>query len=524
VASSMDAMLSRQIRDIGVMKAVGATRRNVAALYGTSVLLLGAAATAVAMGPAAFLARKSATMIGGRLNLSLETLQIPHWVFVVLWVAGTLVPLFAALIPIRRVARSTVRQAMDGGGSPGAAKPTEISRLNRWATALGLSRPMLLGLRNVGRRRYRLALTVALLAAGGGVFTMSSNIVRGWDRSLARIIAARRYQILVRCSTAPGPEVLRALARVSGVTKVECIATGPAAVTGEDELGVDHAYPDHGHGSSFLAGVAPDTTLLQLPIQEGRWLRGGDDDAIVLTPHGRRNFPQAQVGDRIRLSVLGKTSMWTIVGRVEEFGPAPMGYVTSEAFARFVRPDHAPSELWIATSAAGTETVSAVARLLDETGTPVEMIMPTETLRSILGDHLQILFGAFTVMALVMAGAGAIALSSTINIEVLQRTREFGVLKAIGATPGQIRRMIMSEGLLVGLMGAAGAFVLGVVLTVAVGRALGAFAFGAPLFVLISPGPALAWSVLTIGLSVAASVLPARRAARLTVREALIAE
>src|SRR5262249_5253004 len=125
--------------------------------------------------------------------------------------------------------------------------------------------------------------------------------------------------------------------------------------------------------------------------------------------------------------------------------------------------------------------------------------------------------------AVLMAAVGSLGLASTLSIGVLQRTRELGVMNAIGATPGLVARMVVGEGLLVGALGWILAVVLAVPLTLGLGGVLGtAGAFGAPLSVLVSPSGALAWLGVTSVVSLAASLIPASRASRLTVREALV--
>src|SRR5262249_12949964 len=113
VASSLDAMLARQVREIGVMKTVGANTAQIAGLYAAFVALIGAAATALAVPAGIAVARRFASMIGARMNCTLASAAIPWWVFLVVASAGIVVPLAVAAAPIWRATRLTVRQAID---------------------------------------------------------------------------------------------------------------------------------------------------------------------------------------------------------------------------------------------------------------------------------------------------------------------------------------------------------------------------------------------------------------------------
>src|SRR5262249_61604620 len=105
VASSLDAMLARQVREIGVMKTVGASTAQIAGLYAAFVALIGAASTALALPAGSAVARQFAGMIGARMNFTLASAAIPWWVFLVVATAGILLPLAVAAAPPRRATR-----------------------------------------------------------------------------------------------------------------------------------------------------------------------------------------------------------------------------------------------------------------------------------------------------------------------------------------------------------------------------------------------------------------------------------
>jgi putative ABC transport system permease protein len=106
---------------------------------------------------------------------------------------------------------------------------------------------------------------------------------------------------------------------------------------------------------------------------------------------------------------------------------------------------------------------------------------------------------------------------NTLVLAVFERTRELGMLRAIGMSRRQTRRMIRQESVVTSLIGAALGLPLGVLLAALATRALGSFGIG-----LHVPGQQLAgFVVLAVVAGIGAAVLPARRAARLNVLQAL---
>src|SRR5262249_54348754 len=154
VASSLDAMLARQVREIGVMKTVGASTAQVAGLYAAFVALIGAAATALALPAGSAVARRFAGMIGARMNCTLASAGTPWWVFLVVASAGLVVPLAVAVAPIWRATRLTVRQAIDDCGiSPEIAARRRLAWLARMRW---VGREWVLAAQNALRQRARL--------------------------------------------------------------------------------------------------------------------------------------------------------------------------------------------------------------------------------------------------------------------------------------------------------------------------------------------------------------------------------
>jgi putative ABC transport system permease protein len=125
------------------------------------------------------------------------------------------------------------------------------------------------------------------------------------------------------------------------------------------------------------------------------------------------------------------------------------------------------------------------------------------------------------VMAILTAIVGSIGLMGTMSMNVLDRTREIGVMRAIGASDRAVMNLVLVEGGLIGLISWGVGSLVAIPISKMLSDTIHLAVFGAQAdFAYTSRGP-LYWLGLVIVLSVLASVIPARNAARLTIREAL---
>jgi putative ABC transport system permease protein len=295
---------------------------------------------------------------------------------------------------------------------------------------------------------------------------------------------------------------------------------GAAAFVRAGQVDLTGAYPDRGHGSFSVWGVPAGSPLIDLPIVAGRWLVPGDRDAIVVSTRAGRG-----VGESLALSIAGMSSTWTVVGVVDSL-PAGGGYVTDAAFARATRTEGKARTIRIATTAASDHELRAItARIEGELasgGAIVEAVTTLATIREAMDAHVLVLVRAALVLSAIIALIGLVGLAATTGIGVVTRTREIAVMKAIGATDHRIFRLVIGEAVLVGFTSWIASAILTLPVTAAVDRFLSSIGFLSARFV-ISPGAIAGWLVVVVLGSALAALPPARRAARLTVREALAA-
>ncbi len=512
VATSLAAMLARQVREIGVMKTIGARAGQIAGLYVALVLAIGVASALVAWPLGVAGARALAGVVAGMLNFTLTSSTIPAWVLAVQAAAGLVIPLAVAAIPIGRASRVTVRAAIDQHGVSGDTVRARFSSLPA-------------PLRNLLRRPARLALTLGLLAAGGAMFMTALNVLGGWERTVAKVYETRFYDVELRLHAPQPPAVAERLRRVPGVRVVEGWGYTPAAIARPGQIDVVRTYPDGGHGSFSVLAPPPATGLIRFPVKAGRWLEPSDGDGVVLNHAAAAQLPDAKIADTVLLSIDGRQTPWRLVGIVEEIGAAGVAYVTDDAFARVAGTGDATRMLRIATDAASpqqrTAIIQAIERELVAAHVGVEAAIPLAELRTAIGDHIVVLIRMLMAMAVVLATVGVLGLGSAMGTSVIERTREIGVMKAIGATPARVARMILAEALVIGALSWVLALAVSLPLTGLVDGVVGRLGFLAPLPIVIAPAPALGWLALVGAVGLLATLVPARRAGAVTVREAL---
>jgi putative ABC transport system permease protein len=161
---------------------------------------------------------------------------------------------------------------------------------------------------------------------------------------------------------------------------------------------------------------------------------------------------------------------------------------------------------------------------LAEAGYDVRLIHTRTEDRAILADRFNLLSMVLSILSVVIASVGAIGLTGTMSMNVLERTREIGIMRAVGASDAAVRQVIVSEGVVIGglawLMGTLMSLPMSMLMSYAIGKNL----LGTGLLWTYALFAIWIWLVVVLSVSVIASRIPANNAVRLTVREVLAYE
>jgi putative ABC transport system permease protein len=257
----------------------------------------------------------------------------------------------------------------------------------------------------------------------------------------------------------------------------------------------------------------------------GHWLDGLDADEAVLNEQALSMFPVLRMGERIRLTVRGRAAALRVSGIVREHLTQATVYTSPERFGQIMAEPGLTDGVRAALERSGersaSEVIANIENALHRSGCEVAQSISQAQLGRALGGHLFILIFTLVVMSILMAIVGVMGLGSAMSISVLERTREFAVMRVIGARAGTIRRGVIGEAVFIAILSACIALFLSVPLTVVIVRIVGAASLGPAIGTVLSAAAMPLWLVIVIVSAAAASIYPAWNASKLTIREAL---
>jgi putative ABC transport system permease protein len=210
------------------------------------------------------------------------------------------------------------------------------------------------------------------------------------------------------------------------------------------------------------------------------------------------------------------------VGVVNESLTPGAAYVTPATFQHATqRAGRVNALRFVVADRARVEAVSrALVQALEAAGAGVRVSITEQRFAAAQGGHVYILVAALGFIACTMAVVGLLGLASTLGTAVAERTREFGVLRALGARSAAVLQTVVFEGLVIALLSWGLAVLLSLGLSARVGQVLASIAAQSLVPRLSLPG-ALLWLALLLLGALVVSGYPARRASRLTVSRAL---
>ncbi len=525
VATSMATLMVKQVRQIGMMKTIGATSSQITGMYLVMIALLCFIALVIAIPLSKLAAAVFYNQIAVLLNLEIRNSSIPLWVALLQVASGIVIPFIAAAFPVTRGSRISVRAALDNHGANNQSIKNSSWEIKFFQLSF-FSETFRLSIRNVFRLRSRLVMTLGLLAAGGAMFMTALNVSKAWDENLKRIYIQRLYDLEVRLNESiQADSLLEKIKTIQGINGAEGWNYMPTSMSKVNAFEVTQTYPDKSHGSFTIQALPLPTNLLKPTIVAGKWLNNNMTNDAVLNQSSRGSV---KIGDVVSFNIDGQVTQWNVIGFTEDVGSPAIAYVSLEVFSRLRNTQGQVRMLRISYTDRAKENAirknREVEALLEKENISISAAIPVWLLRNAIAAHMKVLVNSLLAMAVLMALVGTLGLMSTMSMNILERTREIGVMRAIGATPAKIKNLIVWEGFLIGAMSIFLSVALSLILSTYLGRLIGNLSFRTPLTLTVSLLAVGVWVLIIVLGSYAATLYPARRANKITTREALAYE
>jgi len=507
IFNTLSITVAQRTRELGLLRMVGAARRQVLGSVLVEALAVGVIASVVGVVAGLGLA-KGLDALFDAMGLALPEAGtvFAARTIVISMLVGTGVTLVAGLVPAWRATRvapvAALRDATPGAGRvrlPSRAVRGLASLLGRPAQAIGGASGGL-ARRNAMRQPGRTMTTAAALTIGVALVTLVTVVAAGLKDttrgSLEQRIVASHVVTAADGWSPTDPAVAQ-------------------AITGAG-LSVTSVHQDRG----LTFGQKETINAVDGDALRFDWVQGddgvpgrlGDDGAVVdegwAAEHG------LAVGDRFSVTSANRTELDLVVRGIEHspvidsmgLGPVTVGSV---AYTRAFENDRSAF-----TFVSGGDPARALAALPD-TKTLTTAAFVDEMVQGL--DQLLAIFYVLLALAVIVSLFGIV---NTLVLATFERTRELGTLRAVGMTRRQVRRMVRHESVITALIGAVTGMALGLALAAAVTSAFAdeGLSFAVP------AGSLVAFAAVAVVAGVLAAVLPARRAAKTNVLVALAYE
>ncbi len=524
VYNTLTAQVVQQTNQIGVLKAIGGRTWTIAQLYLAGVLVYGILSLAVALPLGVYLSWEITRTFLNLFNIDYDQFQVSNSALLLQIAAATLVPVVAALLPVLSGARITVREAIASYGLGGAFR---ASRFDRFIEKIGerlLPTQYATALVNMFRRKGRLLLTQIVLVAAGTMFLLVMSLSSSMTHTLDNFFAERRFELTVFFNdiTRAG-RAMEIVQSIEGVAAAEAQLLLPATLRKQGER-----VQEAGLGATVL-GLPPASDFLTERLVEGRWLREGDYLSVVL-PHETATRNNLHVGDTITLDlgVFGKRE-WQVVGTYQPLLSGAFSgdvlYVPLVALEDVSKQYDRTTRLYVRTFGKSETAAIAIRDQFRELGAERNLDIAAFQTEFENRRNAETQFGLITSMllflAIIVAVVGGIGLMGALSISVVERTKEIGVLRAIGARTRTILGMFVMEGVMQGWLSWMIAVLLSFLVAKPVSDTLGMIILHFPLDYRYNVQAVLIWLVIVLVIAVLASILPARHATRVSVRDSL---
>lgn len=508
VANTLAAVISEQMAEIGAMKAIGATSGKVIGIYVIAGAMYGAVGTVLGLLIGVFGGHALLLYLGTMFNLSIGGIRVDPLDIAQGIAVGVGVTTLAAFLPAWRGTSITVRKALESYGISATYGQGWLDRIVQSFSQL--PRIPAMAVRNLARRKGRNLITVGAIGLATAAFLGAQSTSVSVQLSIENAYDVYGSDAWVWFQQPVGQTFAADLRSMPEVTVAEAWAS-TSAFAGDLRV--------------TMWGMPASTTLYRPPFVQGRWFTDEEPFSVVVSSRFAE-LRGYEPGDRVEVTV-GGTDVWlTIVGTVNDNAQG----LSSSSRGKMFAPLETVSRLMHRSGSADffavrfdrsdgpyvEETLARLERKFHDLQPGMLAAYADKEASLEASKILTILLYAMTV---IVGTIGGIGIANTLTLNVLERRREIGVMRSLGARDGHLIQVFLTEALIMG----GGGFLLGLALGYPLAVTL-VWLMSTVLFPLdfLFPASMVGLAMLfTLALTTVASIGPALGAAKLKVSHAL---
>jgi putative ABC transport system permease protein len=514
VSQLMKAIMASQVRQIGILKAVGASQYQVFLIYIIMLLIMGLSAGVLAIPLSVSTGKAFSYFVAGKLNFNILTTTVSFQIYGWLIAASLLLPIILSVSTLFKGTGISVREALSDYGISQNIKAAELKFLQKIGSSM-----FILAVRNSLRNSRRLVVTILAMALGVAIFSTGFNVRQSLWNLLSGLKQELRYDVqVVLNQQIPREDALRPFKSLENVKVIEMWNGG------RGEIQSKVLSTDKGAG---IVALPYNTDLLKVKIKNGSWLKKPSNEVeIVMNQQAWDLYHQPKVGSLVALTFRDRNFQTRLVGIAEQF-EKPKVYMDQNQFDSMFNPDHLINSLMFVASDNNYDKVIELKKDIENAIVPTDFnvlyVMSQAERVKIIYDHLNIILSTIVILSFLVLVVSAIGMASAMGINIWERTREIGVMRAIGATPKKIYSIFLNEGMIVSTL----SVLLGLLLAIPLSK-LAAIFFGN---LMLGKEMVLQYAFSTLGFWITlvvtvlfgwlASRFPARSAIKLPTHKAL---
>jgi len=507
VANTLAAMTSEQVGEIGIMKAIGGTRAQVLTTFLIAALMYGTVGTILGIILGAVASWQLLGYIGSLLNLDVAFAIAPQGiglgalVGIAVTAAGGFIPSFAA----------TGIRVKDALEAYGITSTYGLGRVDRAVQKILALPPLVaMSLRNLARRKSRSIITTTVIAVAVAASLAAQSTSASVESAIDGLFQTYRADAWVWFDQWVGTSFAGNFRAAEGVQTAEVWSLADAWV-GTDRVRV--------------WGLPLDTKLYSPRMANGNWLMADDVNNVVISTDLAEKL-KLRVSDSIEIEIGKVRRNFRVVGILVDNSIFLGSTVSGKIFmSERVVEKMQDREGWTTFFALGFDDhePGMIDQRLGELQERYKkfQVGSDSAYREVRGakEQSRILALALAAMSLLIGAMGALGVLNTLTLNVLERRREIGVLRSIGAGDANIAQIFLTEGVALGIGGWVVGLILGYPLGLAFVNLMGSTLF--QMDYIFSPGMVGVSFVFAMTIAIAASIAPAIGAARMRVGEAL---